>query len=161
MKQNNLTIDEFLTALKKQVRDCAFGHACANLRANDRTRRRLFETQKLTLDKAAHLCWLTEDTKTEMRKMKINEEVSAVRVQNEGKDSNTCQNASQKVTRADPQPRRTRTGVTNVDVKICRDNAPLLERSVTFAKRQIILTNAADQAKRQNVTCAHGGRCRK
>ena len=45
---------------------------------NDRTRRRLFETQKLTLDNAVNLCRLTEDTDTEMRKMKINEEVSAV-----------------------------------------------------------------------------------
>ena len=45
---------------------------------NDRTRRRLFETQKLTLDKAVNLCSLTEDTETEMRKLKINEEVSAV-----------------------------------------------------------------------------------
>ena len=60
MKQNNLTIDEFLTALKKQVRDCAFGdlkddmvlHALTLGLDNDRTRRRLFETQKLTLDKA-------------------------------------------------------------------------------------------------------------
>ena len=86
MKQNNLTIDEFLTALKKQVRDCAFEelkedmvlHALTLGLDNDRTRRRLFETQKLTLDKAVNLCRLTEDTETEMRKMKINEEVSAV-----------------------------------------------------------------------------------
>ena len=33
---------------------------------NDRTRRRLFETQKLTLDKAVNLCRLAEDTETEM-----------------------------------------------------------------------------------------------
>ena len=86
MKQNNLTIDAFLTALKKQVRDCAFGdlkddmvlHALTLGLDNDRTRRRLFETQKLTLDKAVNLCRLTEDTETEMRKMKVNEEVSAV-----------------------------------------------------------------------------------
>ena len=86
MKQNNLTIDECLTALKKQVRDCAFGdlkddmvlHALTLGLDNDRTRRRLFETQKLTLDKAVNLCRLMEDTQTEMRKMKVNEEVSAV-----------------------------------------------------------------------------------
>ena len=86
MTQNNQTIDEFLTALKKQVRDCAFGelkddmvlHALTLGLDNDRTRRRLFETQKLTLDKAVNLCRLTEDTETEMRRMKINEEVSAV-----------------------------------------------------------------------------------
>ena len=45
---------------------------------NDSTRRRLFETQQLTLDKAVNLCRLTEDMETEMRKMKVNEEVSAV-----------------------------------------------------------------------------------
>ena len=78
MKQNNLTIDEFLTALKKQVRDSVFGdlkddmvlHALTLGLDNDRNRRRLFETQKLTLDKAVNLCRLTEDTETEMRKMK-------------------------------------------------------------------------------------------
>ena len=86
MKQNNLTIDECLTALKKQVRDCAFGdlkddmvlHALTLGLDNVRTRRRLFETQKLTLDKAVNLCRLAEDTETEMRKMKVNEEVSAL-----------------------------------------------------------------------------------
>ena len=114
MKQNNLTIDEFLTAMKNQVRYCAFGelkddmvlHALTLGLDNDRTRRSLFKTQKLTLDKAVNLCRLTEDSETEMRKMKINEEVSAV-YKNEGKDSNTCQNASQKVTRADLHPGRT------------------------------------------------------
>ena len=85
MKQNNLTIDEFVTALKKQVRDCSFGELKEHMVLllslgldNDLTRRRLFETQKLTLDKAVNLCRLTEDTETEMRNMKINEEVSAV-----------------------------------------------------------------------------------
>ena len=45
---------------------------------NESTRRRLFETQQLTLDKAVNLCRLTEDMETEMRKMKVNEEVGAV-----------------------------------------------------------------------------------
>ena len=77
---------DVLTALKKQVRDCAFGdlkddmvlHALTLGLDNDRTRRRLFETQKPTLGKAVNLCRLTEDTETEMRKMKIKEDVSAV-----------------------------------------------------------------------------------
>lgn len=86
MKQNTLTIDEFVTALKKQVRDCAFGklkddmvlHALTLGLSHERTRRRLFERESLTLDKAIDMCRLAEDTEEEMRKLKINEEVNAV-----------------------------------------------------------------------------------
>ena len=113
MKQNNLTFDEFLTALKKQVRDCAFGelkddmvlHALTLGLENDRTRRRLFETQKLTLDSCQavppHRGHRNRDAQNESKRR------SECCVQNEGKDSNTCQNASQKVTKADLQPGRT------------------------------------------------------
>ena len=55
-----------------QVRYCAFGDLKDNMVLhvltlgldNDCTRRRLFETQKLTLDKAVNLCHLTEDSET-------------------------------------------------------------------------------------------------
>ena len=104
----------FLTALKKQVRDCAFGdlkddmvlHALTLGLDTDRTRRRLFETQKLTLDKAVTLCRLTEDTETEMRKMKINEEVSAV-YKMKANTRTQCQNTCQPETGTNRQPRRT------------------------------------------------------
>jgi len=86
MKQNNLSIDEFVTALRKQVRDCTFGeltddmvlHALTLGLNSEKTRRRLFESQNLTLEKAITLCRITEDTEEDMRKLKLNEEVSAV-----------------------------------------------------------------------------------
>ena len=86
MKQNNLSIEEFVTALRKQVRDCTFGelkddmvlHALTLGLNSEKTRRRLFETQKLTLEKVITLCRLTEDTKEDMPKLKLNEEVSVV-----------------------------------------------------------------------------------
>ena len=56
MKQNTRSIDEFLTALKKKVRECTFGdltddmvlHALTMGLDQERTRRRLFETENLT-----------------------------------------------------------------------------------------------------------------
>lgn len=86
MKQNDRSIDDFITALKKQVRECAFGdlrddmvlHALTLGLDQERTRRRLFETKNLDLEKAITLCRLAEDTEGEMRKLKLNEEVQAV-----------------------------------------------------------------------------------
>ena len=86
MKQNTRSIDEFLTALKKKVRECTFGdltddmvlHALPMGLDQERTRRRLFETENLTLDKAIGICRLAEDTEVEMKKLHLNEEVSAL-----------------------------------------------------------------------------------
>ena len=44
----------------------------------ERTRRRLFETENLTLDKAIGICRLAEDTEVETKKLHISEEVSAL-----------------------------------------------------------------------------------
>ena len=44
----------------------------------ERTRRRLFETENLTLDKAIGMCRLAEDTEVELKKLHLNEEVSAL-----------------------------------------------------------------------------------
>ena len=70
MKQNTRSIDEFLTALKKKVRECTFGdltddmvlHALTMGLDQERTRRRLFETENLTLNKAIGMCRVAEDT---------------------------------------------------------------------------------------------------
>ena len=86
MKQNGLSIDDYITALMKQVRECSFGelkddmtlHALTLGLDEEKTRRRLFEAKHLTLEKAIVLCRLSEDTEGEMRKLKINEEVNAV-----------------------------------------------------------------------------------
>ena len=150
MKQNNQTIDDFLTALKKQVRDCAFGdlkddmvlHALTQGLDNDRTRRRLFETQKLTLDKAVNMCRLTEDTETEMRKMKINEEVSAVYKMKAKTRTHVTTPAIQPQGRTYSQEEHM---CKKCGRKHLRDNAPHLERSVSFARRQITLQNAAER----------------
>ena len=56
----------FFTALKKKVRECTFGdliddmvlHALALGLDQERTKRRLFETENLTLDKAIGMCRL-------------------------------------------------------------------------------------------------------
>ena len=44
----------------------------------DRTRTILVEACKLTLDKAFDVCRITDDTRVEMRKLKVNDELSAV-----------------------------------------------------------------------------------
>ena len=87
MKQNNRYVDEFPTALlKKKIRECTFGdltndvvlHALSLMLGLDQegTRRMLSETENLTLNKAIGLCRL-EDTEVEMKKLHLNEEVSA------------------------------------------------------------------------------------
>ena len=186
MKKTNLTIDEFLTALKHQVRDCAFGdlkddmvlYALTLGLDNDRTRRRLFETKKLTLDKAVNLCRLTEDTETEMRKMKVNEEVSAVykmkaktrthvktpASKSQGPTYNQAEHKCNKCGRKhlpashrDQPTTRQNTCVTNVDVNIRRDNAERSERNVSFVRRQISL-QMLQSANRKNFKASLHGR---
>ena len=60
MKQDHCTIDQFVADLRKQVKDCEFGalkedlmlHVLIRGVDSDRMRRRLFETDKLELQKA-------------------------------------------------------------------------------------------------------------
>ena len=50
----------------------------------ERTRRRLFETENLTLDKVIGMCRLAEVIEVEMKKLHLNEEVSALYKQKPG-----------------------------------------------------------------------------
>ena len=64
MKQNTRSINEFLTTLQKNVRECTFGdltndmvlHALTLGFDQERTRRRLFEMENLILDKTIGIC---------------------------------------------------------------------------------------------------------
>ena len=87
MKQGDQTIDQFVTALRKQAREyCDFGesaddwtlHALTLGLADEGTRRRLFEKDNLNLDTAIKLCRMVEDTRREIEGLKLNEEVHAV-----------------------------------------------------------------------------------
>ena len=87
MKQGDQSVDEFVTALRKQAREyCDFGtaadewilHALALGLKDDKTRMRLFEKEDLDLDGAIKICRTVEDTRREMEGLRLNEEVSAV-----------------------------------------------------------------------------------
>ena len=75
MKLNTRSIDEFLTMLKKKVRECTFGdltndmalHALTLGLDQERTRLRLFEMENLILDKTIGICRLAADTEVEIK----------------------------------------------------------------------------------------------
>ncbi|XP_067928064.1 uncharacterized protein [Watersipora subatra] len=87
MKQGEQTVDQFLTALRKQAREyCDFKEAAEDwiLHAltlgllEEGTRKRLFEKEDLDLEKAIKIYRTVEGIQKEMAGLKLNEEAHAV-----------------------------------------------------------------------------------
>ena len=75
LKQEGRAIDLFMTEVRKQAKDCAFGELKDDLMLHvlirgldgERMRRRLFETDKLTLEKAIQMCRTMEATSADLQ----------------------------------------------------------------------------------------------
>ena len=88
LKQEGRTIDLFMTEIRKHAKDCAFGELKDDLMLHvlirgldcERMRRRLFETDELTLEKAIRKCRTMEATSADLQLWsgKKEEEVAAI-----------------------------------------------------------------------------------
>ena len=75
LRQSGRTIDQFVTELRKKVKDCEFGilkddlmlHVLIRGLDSERMRRRLFETDKLELPKAIQMCQGMEATAADLQ----------------------------------------------------------------------------------------------
>ena len=88
LKQEGRTIDLFMTEIRKHAKDCAFGELKDDLMLHvlirgldcERMRRRLFETDELTLEKAIRKCRTMVATSADLQLLsgKKEEEVAAI-----------------------------------------------------------------------------------
>ena len=90
LKQEGKSVDQFVTEIRKQVKDCDFGalqgdlmlHVLIRGVENERMRRRLFETENLDLEKAIRMCQAMEATAADMQslgvKVELVEKVAAI-----------------------------------------------------------------------------------
>ena len=90
MKQEGNSVDQFVTEIRKQVKDCEFGdlrddlmlHVLIRGVESERMRRRLFETENLDLEKAIRMCQAMEATAADMQslgvKTELGEKVAAI-----------------------------------------------------------------------------------
>ena len=114
LKQDGKSVDQFVTEIRKQVKECEFGELKNNLMLhvlirgvdNERMRRRLFETENLDLEKAIRMCQAMEATAADMQswgvKPELGEKVSAVDSSNPARStpkSTTGQGRQKVVTR--------------------------------------------------------------
>ena len=77
LKQDGKSVDQFVLELRKQSRDCQFGalrddlmlHVLIRGVDSERMRRRMFETDKLDLEKAVQMCQVMESTTVDLQQM--------------------------------------------------------------------------------------------
>ena len=77
LKQDGRSVDQFVLDLRKQSKDCQFGtlrddlilHVLIRGVDSERMRRRMFETDKLDLEKAVQMCQVMESTMVDLQQM--------------------------------------------------------------------------------------------
>ena len=97
LKQAGRTVDQFVSELRRQVKDCDFGNLKEDLMLHvlirgidsERMRRRLFETEKLDLAKAIQMCQTIEATTADLQSWEakeLSEQVAAVKDEHREED---------------------------------------------------------------------------